>query len=116
MIGPARPGMERQLRELWQACFHEPARPVNFYLRTLYRPENCLVYSYGDRLASMVHLLPCRVQLAGGETAEAHYIYAAATSPSFGGVDLSLRCWPALRCAVWSGDSPIQRFCLRMMA
>ena len=85
MIGPARPGMERQLRELWQACFHEPARPVNFYLRALYSPENCLVYSYGDRLASMVHLLPCRVQLADGETAEAHYIYAAATFPEFRG-------------------------------
>lgn len=85
MIGPARPGMERQLRELWQTCFQEPARPVNFYLRTLYRPENCLVYTQGDRLASMVHLLSCRVQLADGGTANAHYIYAAATFPEFRG-------------------------------
>lgn len=85
MISPAQPGMERQLRELWQACFHEPARPVNFYLRTVYRPENCLVYRQGERLASAVHLLPCRVQLAGGKTADAHYIYAAATFPEFRG-------------------------------
>lgn len=84
MIGPARPGMERGLKRLWQACFHEPDRPVDFYLRNAYRPENCLVYLHGGKLVSAVHLLPCRILTEEGP-APAHYIYAAATLPEYRG-------------------------------
>ena len=83
-MGPARPGMERGLKRLWQACFHEPDRPVDFYLRNAYRPENCLVYLHGGKLVSAVHLLPCRILTEEGP-APAHYIYAAATLPEYRG-------------------------------
>ena len=85
MISLASPGMTRELRRLWQTCFEEPARPVNLFLRTAFRPENCAVLLEGERLAAAVHLLPCRVLLPGGAEAKAHYVYAAATFPEFRG-------------------------------
>ena len=90
MIRTAAPGMERELRCLWQTCFGEPARPVNLYLRNVFRPENCLVSLCGDRVASALHLLPCRIQLLDGKTAPAHYVYAVATFPEFRGRGLVL--------------------------
>ena len=90
VIRTAAPGMERELRCLWQTCFGEPARPVNLYLRNVFRPENCLVSLCGDRVASALHLLPCRIQLPDGKTAPAHYVYAVATFPEFRGRGLVL--------------------------
>ena len=96
MIRTAAPGMERELRCLWQTCFGEPARPVNLYLRNVFRPENCLVSLCGDRVASALHLLPCRIQLPDGKTAPAHYVYAVATFPEFRGRGLVLELLPAV--------------------
>lgn len=85
MIRAAAPGMESELRRLWQICFGDPARAVNLFLRNAFRPENCLVSFCEGRLVSALHLLPCRVLLPGGETAPAHYVYAVATFPEFRG-------------------------------
>ena len=98
MIVPAAPGMERELKRLWLISFQEESRPVSLFFRMVYRPQNCLVYLFHGKVASAVHLLPCSVQLGGGRTAQAHYIYAAATFPEYRGKGLmaSLLAYAAL--------------------
>ena len=78
--------------------FSEESRPVSLFFRMVYRPQNCLVYLFHGKVASAVHLLPCSVQLGGGRTAQAHYIYAAATFPEYRGKGLmaSLLAYAAL--------------------
>ena len=88
MIASAAPGMERELKQLWMVSFQEESRPVSLFFRMVYRPENCLVYLFRGKVASAVHLLPCSVQLSGGRTVQAHYIYAAATFPEYRGKGL----------------------------
>ena len=98
MIVPAAPGMERELKRLWLISFQEESRPISLFFRMVYRPQNCLVYLFHGKVASAVHLLPCSVQLGGGRTAQAHYIYAAATFPEYRGKGLmaSLLAYAAL--------------------
>ena len=98
MIASAAPGMERELKQLWMVSFQEESRPVSLFFRMVYRPENCLVYLFRGKVASAVHLLPCSVQLSGGRTVQAHYIYAAATFPEYRGKGLmaSLLAYAAL--------------------
>ncbi len=74
--------MRRELVDIWQICFDEPARPPKYFLNNYFRPENCLVYQVGEKIAAVVYLLPARIAAKKG-TVQAHYIYAAATLPEY---------------------------------
>lgn len=82
MIQFAEWGMRSRLSHIWQECFQEPARPARYFLNNCFRPENCLVYRIGDKIAAAVYFLPASV-VAGGKAVQAHYIYAAATLPQY---------------------------------
>jgi len=72
--------MRPELAELWRVCFHEPKRYPDFFLNNYFRPKDCLIYRISDRIAAAVYLLPARIAPEG---AQAHYIFAAGTLPSF---------------------------------
>ncbi len=74
--------MRGELAQIWRVCFDEPARPVKYFLNNYFRPENCLVYQFGSKIAAVVYLLPAQV-IADGRPVQAHYIYAAATLPKY---------------------------------
>lgn len=80
MIGPAGWDMRSELAELWQICFHEPKRYPIYFMNNYFRPEDCLTYRISGRIAAAVYLLPARIAPNG---AQAHYIFAAGTLPSF---------------------------------
>lgn len=82
MIRYADWSMRGELAEIWKICFQEPARPAKYFLNNGFRPENSLVLLEGDKIASVVYFLPMRVSGTTG-SAQAHYIYAAATLPQF---------------------------------
>lgn len=73
-------GMRGELAHIWRICFQEPARPARYFLNNYFRPENCLIYQSGGKIAAVVYLLPAQV-VADGKSVQAHYIYAAATLP-----------------------------------
>lgn len=75
-------GMQKQLADLWQACFQDEPRAVHYFFNNCFQPKNCLLYKVGDEVAAMVHLLPAQV-LEVDQPVQAHYIYAAATLPEF---------------------------------
>lgn len=81
-MGFAGPEMRRELSELWQVCFRDPAAYPDFFLSRFFVPENCLVDREGGSLAAAVYLLPARVR-EGAAAVSAHYIFAAATAPQF---------------------------------
>lgn len=74
--------MRGELAQIWRICFHEPARPARYFLNNYFRPENCLIYRFGGKIAAVVYLLPAQV-VAEGKPVQAHYIYAAATLPEY---------------------------------
>jgi ribosomal protein S18 acetylase RimI-like enzyme len=82
MTGFARWEMRPQLSALWQQCFGDPEAVPAYFLEHLFSPRNCLVTEENGRLASAVYFLPAEL-LVSGKPEQAHYIYAAATSPEF---------------------------------
>lgn len=82
MIEFAQWNMRRELSNLWQECFHDSKRIPNYFLNNFFSPQDCLVYRLGTQIASAVYLLPSQI-LSGGKALQAHYIFAAATSPLF---------------------------------
>jgi Predicted acetyltransferase involved in intracellular survival and related acetyltransferases len=90
-------GMRGELAQIWQTCFDEPARPAKYFLNNYFRPENCLVYRAGGKIASVVYLLPAYIE-ADSKPLQAHYIYAAATLPQYRchGYMAALLAWAAL--------------------
>lgn len=90
-------GMRGELAQIWQICFDEPARPAKYFLNNYFRPENCLVYRTGGKIASVVYLLPAYIA-AEPKPLQAHYIYAAATLPQYRGRGYmsALLAWAAL--------------------
>jgi hypothetical protein len=90
-------GMRKELAQIWQICFDEPARPAKYFLYNYYRPENCLIYQVGGEIASVVYLLPAQI-VVGLKPVQAHYIYAAATLPQYRshGYMAALLAWASL--------------------
>lgn len=82
MIEFAQWNMRRDLSVLWQESFHDPKRYPDYFLNNFFAPRDCLVYRFGAEIAAAVYLLPAQI-LCGGGTLQAHYIFAAATSPRF---------------------------------
>jgi GNAT superfamily N-acetyltransferase len=90
-------GMRGELAQIWQTCFDDPERPVKYFMNNYFRPENCLVYRAGGKVASVVYLLPAYIE-ADPKPLQAHYIYAAATLPQYRGRGYmaALLAWAAL--------------------
>lgn len=82
MIGFADWNMRRELSVLWQECFGDSKRIPDFFLNNIFSPRDCLVYRVGNELAAAIYLLPAGI-LCEGKTAQAHYIFAAATANRF---------------------------------
>lgn len=72
--------MRKQLKDLWQICFDDLDRPVNYFFNKYFEVWNCLVYLINDRVAAAVYLLPAQI-VHNEDLLKAHYIYAAATLP-----------------------------------
>jgi GNAT superfamily N-acetyltransferase len=72
------------LKEIWRTSFPGDEAFSEWFLNSVYAPENALVYEDGGRAAAMLHLLPVRL-CAGGEALTAAYVYAVATLPPFRG-------------------------------
>jgi len=77
-------GMRGELAQIWRICFEEPARPARYFLNNYFRPENCLIYQFGGKIAAVTYLLPAQI-ISDGKPVQAHYIYAAATLPQYRG-------------------------------
>lgn len=71
-----------QLSALWQECFGDPEAVPACFLEHLFSPRDCLVDTEDGQLASAVYLIPAGV-LVSGKKEQAHYIFAAATSPRY---------------------------------
>lgn len=69
-----------EIAALWQLCFGERREAVDYFFCSVFAPEHCLVHLQDGQVAAMVHMLPGEM-VVSGKTAQAHYIYAAATSP-----------------------------------
>lgn len=76
----AEKSMKSALQEIWQVCFEEQPAPVSYFFDTYFEPQNCLVYEINGQPVAMVHLLPAQI-VHKNSLIQAHYIYAAATSP-----------------------------------
>lgn len=74
--------MRPELSELWQKCFHEPQKYPDYFLGNIFSPRDCLVYRVGGKIAAVVYFIPAYI-LVNGNMVQAHYIFAAATEPSF---------------------------------
>lgn len=68
------------LLDIWQVCFEEHPEPVRYFFDTYFEPQNCLVYEVNGEAVAMAHLLPAQI-VYNKSLVQAHYIYAAATSP-----------------------------------
>lgn len=72
--------MRNALQEIWKVCFEEQPAPVSYFFDTYFKTQNCLVYEASGQPVAMVHLLPAQI-VHENSLIQAHYIYAAATSP-----------------------------------
>lgn len=72
--------MRDTLIDMWQVCFEEQPAPVCYFFDTYFEPQNCLVYEVNGKPVAMAHLLPAQI-IYNNSLVQAHYIYAAATSP-----------------------------------
>jgi GNAT superfamily N-acetyltransferase len=73
---------KEQIALLWQVCFGERREAVDYFLKHVFAPENCLIHAEDNRVVAMVHMLPAHLVGEGGML-QAHYIYAAATDPAY---------------------------------
>lgn len=73
-----------QLQALWQICFGDDASYTGRFLAHYPPSRHCFVACEGEKVAAMVHGLPCRLRL-GGQEYPAAYLYAVATDPAFRG-------------------------------
>jgi GNAT superfamily N-acetyltransferase len=80
----SRPDDMAALKEIWSASFPGDEAFSDWFLHSVYAPENALVFEDGGRAAAMLHLLPARLR-AGGEALTAAYVYAVATLPPYRG-------------------------------
>lgn len=76
--------MRKELAYLWQVCFDDSQRPVNYFFDNYFNTHNCLVGLIDGKAAAAVHLLPAHMITKDG-LVNAHYIYAAATMPEYRG-------------------------------
>jgi len=103
-IALARYVQRNELIDLWHSSFEADAG-VEYFFNYRFQPENCLVYTIGGKVASMLHMLPLQIVTAEGPV-PAHYIYAAATLPDYRGQGLMARLLSAAaHVGEWRGDS-----------
>ncbi len=82
MIDFAKPEMQPALSLLWQECFHDPAQYPDSFLSRILLSRNCLTDVENGKLAAAVYFLPAQI-FTEEKTLQAHYVFAAATMPSF---------------------------------
>ncbi len=82
MIEFAKPEMQPALSLLWQECFHDPAQYPDFFLSRISLSRDCLTDIENGKLAAAVYFLPAQIY-TGEKTLQSHYVFAAATTPSF---------------------------------
>lgn len=73
---------QNELKQLWHLVFGDSNIIIDEFFRLKYSPENTLVKYDNDVLASMLYLLPAKLDISG-ESYNAHYIYAAATREDY---------------------------------
>lgn len=71
-----------RLKEIWQICFGDPERYIDFFFQNAFHPEQTLVWEEDGTVCAMFFLLDCSVW-AGGSEVPAAYLYAAATMPAY---------------------------------
>ena len=68
------------LREIWNASFPGDEAFADWFLASVWAPDNALVWEDVGRPRAMLHLVPMDVR-AGGRAVPAAYVYAVATLP-----------------------------------
>jgi GNAT superfamily N-acetyltransferase len=76
----SRPEDAGALLEIWNASFPGDEAFAKWFLTTVHRPEDAILWEDGGRPRAMLHLVPMRWS-AGGLDLSAFYVYAVATLP-----------------------------------
>ncbi|MFZ4455155.1 MAG: GNAT family N-acetyltransferase [Bacteroidales bacterium] len=71
-----------QIVSLWRTCFGDSDEYIRSFLSIIGTPERCLVVELENKIASMIFMLPAKMNVAG-TSRDVIYIYACATSPEF---------------------------------
>lgn len=80
----AREGDVGAIRQIWRASFPGDEAFCDWYLKSVFRPENALVWTQDAQPRGMLHLVPARVA-AGDRVVSCAYVYAVATLPPWRG-------------------------------
>lgn len=73
---------KKQIKELWQLCFHDDERFVNLLFDRLYRDENARCFEERGVVTSALQMLPYRMTY-GESVLPVSYISGAATRPEY---------------------------------
>lgn len=70
-----------RLKALWQLCFGDEERYIDYFFRKAYVPERALVLEQEGEVVSMLITFPQKLVSETGEQRDACYIYAFCTHP-----------------------------------
>lgn len=73
-----------QLKQIWKLCFGDSEEYIRFYFNHGYAKDQTIVCADGNKILSMLSLLPAKIT-DGTDIYLGGYIYAAATLPEFQG-------------------------------
>lgn len=85
MITRAQPEQTDEIHEVWKTCFpEEDARYLDFYFRSLFKPENCYVKTLEGKIVTVVVRNP-HVMMFNGRALSTSMIMGVATLPEYRG-------------------------------
>lgn len=79
------------LKLMWQLCFGDEERYIDFYFNQYFHREKVLLLMEGDEIASMLTMVPVSLVSEKGESYEGAMLYAIATHPEFQNRGLAAR-------------------------
>ena len=74
----------KEIRDLWQECFHDQEKFVDYYFQHKFDPNRVLVYRIENRIISMMHLNPYQV-VYNDQIYPISYVVAVATKKEYQG-------------------------------
>ena len=80
-FGPALPGEENRLRELWKVCFGDEDWYIDGFFRGRYRPGQAMTLRSGGEIVSMLLVFSREMRNPAGQALTLRYVYAFCTHP-----------------------------------
>ncbi len=76
------------ISKLWITCFPGDEAFRNYFMKEIFVPNNTFVYTDGDKVVSMAHILPMEIDYHAN-VVSAGYIFAVGTDPKYRGRGLA---------------------------